>query len=141
MQNQMIISDTIVAELCRLSELLYGSETAFGPTVSQWNKYRHPDLPSGRAVMGISLGISPDSGRAADWTVLLETCRLAYPPRPIAQDADQRLQESGRMPYLLPRMDDHDGLTVRLTKIISRAWCPRRHAWLESRTIQAYMVI
>lgn len=139
--SRINVSATIAAELIRISNMLYGHNIAFGPTLQQWDRYRNPDLPAALSVMTKELGTACKKGRASDWKILLSAVDLRYPPRPEAQAADQSLH-CDELPFIHHRHRDDlpEGLPVVPITRTLRSWCPRTHAYVPIGKMTAYMV-
>ena len=136
------VSSEVAAEIGRLSELLYPGIN-FGPSISQWDRYRCPEQIGSSALMDRLFG--RDQRNRKNWVLLLAAVGLEYPPKLEMQSANSRLADDwptdiGDVPKLVACPEPEAGLPVIPVTRTLYQWCPRCHMYLPMGTMQSFMV-
>ena len=136
------VSSEIAAEIERLSALLYPGVN-FGPSISQWDRYRNPEQIGSSALMDRLFG--RDQRTRKNWILLLAVVGLEYPPKLEMLAANSRLVdelpiEIGDVPKLAKRQEIDAGLPVIPVTRTLYQWCPQRHVYLPMGAMRSFMV-
>lgn len=146
-ESQLIIDADVVAEIVRLAEWLYPG-LDYGPSASQWDKWRAEGFLSSRAVMQRMWGRGGFSQK--HWTRMLDEIGLRYPSKQEMQAAnawrEERIQLNPNEVEHIPLLGQHRkstgpvGLNCIPVVRTVREWCPKRHAYLPVGEMHAFMV-